>query len=121
MATILLVTDNDRVIDMVHTALSEPDTTIIDQRDPGEAAAGAYAEGVDAVVVDMRVGSMGAIAVTHSIRDAAKGETAIPVTLLTDRDVDAFVARRAGATNWIRKSAAAIDLRRAVSPTGSRT
>lgn len=121
MTTILLVCDNNRVADTVHAALSQPDTMIIDERDPSEAANVAYAQEVDAVVVDMQVGSMGAGAVAHSIRDAARDSTPIPVTILMDRDVDAFTARRAGATNWVKKSASAIDLRNAVTPTATNT
>jgi DNA-binding response OmpR family regulator len=119
MSTILLVTDSDRVIDSVHAALTDPDTTIIDERDPSMATQMAYDEDVDVVLVDMRVGSMGAIAVTHAVRDAAIGRDAIPVTILMDRDVDAFMASRSGATRWVKKTAPASELRQAVSTPGS--
>ena len=121
MTTILLVTDSDRVMDTVHAALTDPDTTIIDEPDPARAVEVAYSEGVDAVLVDMRVRSMGAVAVTHSIRDAAVDNEPIPVTILMDRDADAFIAGRSGATNWVKKTAPAGELRQAVSPTGSDT
>jgi len=121
MSTFLLVTDSDRVIDSVHSALTDPDTTIIDERDPSRAADTAYDEEVDAVLVDMRVGSMGAIAVTHAIRDAARGRDSIPVTILMDRDVDSFMASRSGAAHWVKKFASAGELREAVSATGSHT
>lgn len=121
MTTILLVTDNDRVIDSVHSTLTDPDTTIIDERDPAQAVQVAYAEEVDAVLVDMRVGSMGAIAVTHAMRDAAVDVDSIPVTILLDRDVDAFLARRSGAAHWVRKTAPASELRQVVTPAGSHT
>ncbi len=116
MSTILLVTDSDRVIDSVHAALSNPGTTVIDERDPEVAAAVAYAEGVDAVVVDMQVGSMGAVAVAHAVRNSAADGSPIPVTILLDRDADAFLAGRSGATNWLLKPASAADLRNAVTP-----
>ena len=121
MSTILLVTDNDRVIDSIHSALTDPDTTIIDERDPAQASHVAYAEEVDAVLVDMRVGSMGAIAVTHAMRYAAIDVDPIPVTILLDRDVDEFLARRAGAAHWVMKSAPASELRQSVYPAGSDT
>ncbi len=121
MTTILLVTDSNRVIDSVHSTLTGPDITIIDERDPSLASQVAYDQEVDAVLVDMRVGSMGAIAVTHSIRDAAVGREPIPVTILMDRDVDGFLASRAGAAHWVKKFAPAGELRRAVSATGSST
>ena len=121
MPTILLVTDNDRVIDSVHSALTDPDTTLIDERDPSQASEVAYAEDVDGVLVDMRVGSMGAIAVTHAIRNAAGDTDPIPVTILLDRKVDAFQASRAGAAHWVQKFAPAADLRQIVSQMGSDT
>jgi DNA-binding response OmpR family regulator len=120
MSTILLVTDNDRVIDSVHSALTDSGTTIIDQRDPAQASEVAYAQEVDVVLVDMRVDSMGAIAVTHAIRDAAIDRDPIPVTILLDREVDAFMASRSGA-EWVMKFAPASELRQAVSTTGSPT
>ncbi|MEN8240135.1 MAG: response regulator [Actinomycetota bacterium] len=121
MSTILLVSDSDRVIDSVHSALTDSNTKIIDERDPALAAEVAYADDVDVVLVDMRVGSMGAIAVTHAIRDAAVDVDPIPVTILMDRDVDAFMASRSGAAAWVKKSAPASELRQAVSPAGSHT
>lgn len=121
MSTILLVADNGRVIDSVHSALTDPDTTIIDESDPSQASSVAYSEAVDAVLVDMRVGSMGAIAVTHAMRDAAIDTDAIPVTILMDRDVDAFLASRSGAARWVLKSAPASELRQSVSAVGSDT
>lgn len=121
MTTILLVTDNDRVIDSVHSALTDPDTTIIGERDPSQASRVAYTEDVDTVLVDMRVGSMGAIAVTHAVRDAAVDRDPIPVTILMDREVDAFMASRSGAANWVMKFAPASELKQALSPSGSDT
>jgi DNA-binding response OmpR family regulator len=121
MSTILLVTDNDRVIDSVHSALTDPGTKIIDERDSAQASHVAYTEEVDAVLVDMRVGSMGAIAVTHAIRNAAVDTDPIPVTILMDRDADVFLARRSGAAHWVKKSAPASELRRSVSRAGSHT
>jgi DNA-binding response OmpR family regulator len=121
MSTILLVTDSDRVIDSIHSALTDPDTTIIDERDSAQAAHVAYTEDVDAVLVDMRVGSMGAIAVTHAIRNAAIDTDPIPVTILMDRDVDEFLAHRSGAAHWVMKSASATELRQVLTPAGSDT
>ena len=120
MSTILLVSDNDRVIDSVHSALTDSATTIIDQRDPAKATEMAYAQEVDLVLVDMLVESMGAIAVTPAIRHAAIDRDPIRVTILLDREVDAFMANRSGA-EWVMKFAPASELRQAVSTTGSPT
>ncbi|MCL1593522.1 MAG: response regulator [Actinomycetia bacterium] len=114
MSTILLVADSDRVIDSVHAALSHPDTNVIDERDPEVAAEVAYEEGVDAVVVDIRIGSMGGMALVHAVRNAGTADHRIPVTVLLDREADVFLARRSGAANWVVKTAASSDLRRTV-------
>lgn len=114
MPTILLVADRERVIDRVHTALVGSGISIIDHADPGTAAAVAYEEGVDAVLVDMRVGAMGSLAVTRSVRHSAGSAEVIPVTILLDRDADAFIAKRSGARNWIGRDDVPTGLRAAL-------
>ena len=114
MSKILLVADSASVRDRVHAALSGADVTIIDHTDPKTAAATAYLERVDSVLVDMQVGSMGAMAVSRAVRSAAGNDPAIPVTVLLDRKADAFLAKRAGALNWVSKDQSPTELRRAV-------
>ena len=114
MSKILLVADSASVRNRVHAALTGADVTIIDHADPKSAAATAYAEGVDAVIVDMQVGSMGAMAVSRSVRAAAGEHEPIPVTILLDRLADSFLAKRAGAKNWVSKDQSPVELRRAV-------
>jgi len=113
MTTILFVADRQSVIDRVHASLSTPDIHLIDHADPNTAAAEAVAQGADRVLVDMQVGAMGSMAITRAVR-AASVDAPIPVTILLDRDADAFLARRSGAQNWLTKDAAAVDLREAV-------
>lgn len=115
MTKILLVADQDRVIDQVRAALSTPDMSVVLERDPAVAAQVAYDEDVDAVLVSMRVDAMGAVAVTRAINDAAREREPIPVTILLDREADAFLAKRSGARNWLIKTASARELRDAVS------
>ncbi len=114
MSKILLVTDVASARNRVHAALAGADVTIIDHTDPKTAAATAYGEQVDAVVVDMQVGSMGAMAVSRAVRSEARDGTPIPVTILLDRKADAFLAKRAGARNWVSKDQSPTDLRKAV-------
>jgi DNA-binding response OmpR family regulator len=121
MHTILLVADRKSVIDRVHAALVMPDTAVIDHTDSDTAADAAYRENVNAVLVDMQVGSMGAMAVTRDVRAKADDGIGIPVTILLDRDADAFLARRSGARNWLTKDAPASDLRAALAPTAATT
>ncbi len=117
MSIILLVADNDRTIDSVTASLSEPGTSVIVERDPEAAVSVVKEERIDAVIVDMRVASMGAIAVTHSVRDATSGD--VPITILLDRADDTFLARRSGADNWVVKPVKTSELRAAVSLDGS--
>jgi DNA-binding response OmpR family regulator len=121
MTTVLLVADHRSTIDRVHASLSEPGIELIDHPDPGTAADTAYALGVDAVVVDMQVGSMGAMAVARAVRSRAGDGDAIPVTILLDREADGFLAGRSGARHWLLKSAPATDLRAAVAGTQAAT
>ncbi|MGI9584334.1 MAG: response regulator [Acidimicrobiia bacterium] len=114
MTTVLLVSDRSSVIDRVHARLSSPEISVIDHHDPETAADVAYSRQVDSVLVDMQVGSMGAMAVTRSVRAKAQGDDPVPVTILLDREADAFLAKRSGAENWVAKNASAERLRAAV-------
>jgi len=114
MTTVLLVADHRSTIDRVHASLSEPGVEVVDHENPRTAAETAYALGVDAVLVDMQVGAMGAMAVARDVRAGAGGDEPIPVTILLDRQADGFLAGRSGARNWLLKSAPASQLREAV-------
>jgi DNA-binding response OmpR family regulator len=116
MQKVLLVTDKQSVTDQVHTSLAGADVEVIDHPDSDTAAAAAYAQAVDAVLVDMQVGSMGSMAVTRDVRAKSEGAEAIPVTILLDREADAFLAGRSGAKNWVLKGAPAVELRAALEP-----
>lgn len=112
----LLVCDTEWVRSDVHSALIEPGTTLVDEDDPAAAAGRATAEGVDVVVADLQVGSMGGMAITRSMKEASSvsGDPNVPVVILLDRNADAFLAKRAGAAAWVRKPFTAFELRAAV-------
>ena len=111
---VLLVADRQSVIDRVHTALAGSGISLIDHDDSNTAAATAYESGVEAVLVDMQVGSMGAMAVTRDVRAKARHEAAIPVTILLDREADEFLAGRSGADSWVLKTAPPAELHAAL-------
>lgn len=113
MRTILFVADRTSVINRVVAALSEPDTNLIVHSDPNTAAAAAYEHDADRVLVDMTVGSMGAMAVARSVRSMGKDHP-IPVTILLDRAADAFLAGRSGADSWLSKDVPDSELRAVV-------
>ena len=105
MAKILVVTDEPWVRNDVHSALTSPEHVLIDHDDPTSAADAATSEEVDAVVVDLQVAAMGGMAVTRAVRDATSSDAdrGVPVVVLLDRRVDAFLAKRAGAAGWVTK------------------
>ena len=116
MPTVLLVADRQSVIDRVHASLAATDIVVMDHPDSDTAATAAYVTSVDAVLVDMQVGSMGAMAVARDVRAKAENGHEIPVTILLDRPVDAFLAGRSGARNWLLKDAPASELAAALTP-----
>ncbi len=111
MSRVLIVTDDPRERDRVHAVLSIHGNELIDHDDPGSAADRAAEEEADVAVVDLRVGSMGGMAITRDFRARAEH---IPVVLLLDRQVDTFLAGRAGAAAWVTKPFTASALRAAI-------
>lgn len=69
---------------------------------------------VDAVIVDMQVGSKGGMAVIRAIRQATDANTRPRTILLLDRSADRFLARRAGADAAVLKPFDAPELRDAL-------
>jgi CheY-like chemotaxis protein len=119
MSHILLVADEPWVLDEISAALPDSEVTVV--TDPREAADTWEETRPDAVLVDLQVASMGGMAVTRSLRDRAGtlGADVPPIVLLLDRDADAFLAGRAGATAWIRKPFGSFELRELVDRLGA--
>ncbi|GMQ85527.1 MAG: hypothetical protein BMS9Abin07_1094 [Acidimicrobiia bacterium] len=111
MSRVLIVIDDTRDRDRVHAALSIEGNELIDHQDSGSAAERAATELVDVAVVDLRVGSMGGMAVAREFR---AHDERIPVVLLLDRQADTFLAGRSGASAWVTKPFTAAALRAAV-------
>ncbi|MEA2011078.1 MAG: response regulator [Actinomycetota bacterium] len=111
MSRFLVVADEPWVRNEVHAALSIGANELIDHGDPATAATTAGEESVDAAIVDLQVASMGGMAVTRDIRD---GANPVPVIILLDREADAFLAGRSGASAWITKPFTASALRATV-------
>jgi len=111
MSRVLIVADDPWVVNEVHAALSIGKNELVDHSDPATAASAAFDGDFDVAVVDLQIASMGGVAVTHSIRDT---ESSVPVVLLLDREADAFLAGRAGASTWVTKPFTSSALRAAV-------
>ena len=113
MSDILVVADETWVLNDVRASLPGPRYTLHEVTDPREVVERMSELAPDAVIVDLQIGSMGGMAVTRAIRNGVSG-SAPPVILLLDRDADAFLAGRSGATAWVRKPFGARDLRTAI-------
>jgi DNA-binding response OmpR family regulator len=113
MADILVVSDVSWVVNDVRSALTDARFSVDVASDPRSASAAVTTARPDIVLVDFQIGSMGGMAVTRSIRDAASTghTTRPPIVLLLDRDADGFLAGRSGADAWIRKPFSADALR----------
>ncbi|MDX1690656.1 MAG: response regulator [Acidimicrobiia bacterium] len=105
MPKILVVADAPWVVNDVHASLADTAYDVSVIGDPAIVGDEFTDLAPDAVVIDLQVGSMGGMAITRSIRNAARtaGVAVPPVIVLLDRDVDAFLARRAGADAHLRK------------------
>lgn len=111
----LTATDADAVADEVDAALADADTTVARVRTGAEVAGVVKATSPDLVVLDMQIGSMGAIAVAMHLRaEAAMGRLpSAAILVLLDRDADTFLAARAEVDGWLIKPLDAFRLRRA--------
>jgi DNA-binding response OmpR family regulator len=112
---VLLATDADHIISEVTAALGSSSTSFTICRD-GRAVAGVIeARTPDLVVLDLQVGSMGAMAVTMALRlDETSGRLpSVKVLLLLDRQADVHLAKRCGADGWLIKPLDALSLKRA--------
>jgi DNA-binding response OmpR family regulator len=112
---ILIATDADWIVDEVTAALGDDDVHFTVCRE-GRVVAGQVAQRMpDLAILDLQVGSMGAMAVTMSLRlDESAGVLGhVPVLMLLDRRADLHLARRSGAEGWLVKPLDALRLRRA--------
>lgn len=112
---ILIATDAAWIVDEVIAALGDDDVHFTVCRD-GRAVSGQVAEWMpDLAILDLQVGSMGAMAVTMSLRldESAGVVDHVPVLMLLDRRADLHLARRSGAEGWLIKPLDSLRLRRA--------
>ncbi len=121
MTSIFLVAEAPWVRNDVLSATDDTRHEIAVIDDPHEAIQriGAVETG-SIVVVDMQVGNMGGMALCRAIREAraTRSVSPLPVILLLDRSADAFLARRAGAADWVLKPFTAHQLRSALDGVG---
>jgi DNA-binding response OmpR family regulator len=114
MPTAVVVSDGSWVTNEVRSALSIGSWQIEEIDDPRAVTQRLEESRVDAVIVDMQVGSKGGMAVIRSIRQETDSETRPRLVLLLDRTADEFLARRAGADAFVLKPFDAPELRAAL-------
>lgn len=100
----------------VRSALSVGSWQIEEMKDPRAVTDRLEESRVDAVIIDMQVGSKGGMAVIRSIRQATNPTDRPRMVLLLDRSADEFLARRAGADASVLKPFEAPELRKALRP-----
>jgi DNA-binding response OmpR family regulator len=114
MPAALVVADGSWVSNEVRSALSIDSWDIEDIDDPRAVTDRLDESRIDAVIIDLQVGSKGGMAVVRSIRQNFESPNRPRMVMLLDRSADVFLARRAGADAWVVKPFDARDLRTAL-------
>jgi DNA-binding response OmpR family regulator len=116
MPTVVVIADASWVTNEVRASLTSGEWVIEELADPRAISDRLAESRVDAVVVDMQVGSKGGMAVIRTIRQDTTSVDRPRTVLLLDRTADRFIARRAGADASVLKPINAAELRAAISP-----
>jgi len=111
----LIATDAKWVLDEVLGALEGPGTTLTYCDSGKQVTPAVKADKPDLAILDLQIGTMGAMAVTMELRLEESGGRAphVPVLMLLDREADVFLARRSGAEGWLIKPLDSLRLARA--------
>ena len=112
----LVAADADYVIADVTAALAGPDVSFTICREGREVSRLVNEREYDAAVLDLQIGSMGAMAVTMALRldESAGNAPHVKVLMLLDRRADVHLAKRSAAEAWLVKPVDALTLKRAV-------
>jgi len=96
--------------------LASPEHTLVEASTGPEVLALTRAGGIDLVICDLQMGSMGAMAITMELRHDESYGFAEPVSvlMLLDRRADVFMARRCGAEGFVLKPLEPLTVRAAV-------
>ncbi|MGH8870360.1 MAG: response regulator [Acidimicrobiia bacterium] len=118
MPLALVIADSPWVVNDVLASLPQGDWEIEVLDDPAQSASKVAEIDPDVVIIDLQVKSMGGMAVVRDIRANLEDETPRLVMLL-DREVDGFLAKRAGADAWVVKPFQAHALRQTFNLAGA--
>lgn len=113
---ILVAADADYVVNDVVSALTGPDTSFTITHEGRDVSPIVADRTPDLVILDLQIGSMGAMAATMALRlDASSGNAPdVKILMLLDRAADIHLAKRSAANAWIVKPFDAITLQVAV-------
>ena len=111
----LLATDADWIHEDIDAALAGDDIEVFRVRQGVEVLPTTRDLAPDLVILDLQIGNMGGMATCMDLRldESVDRLPHVAVLMLLDRDVDAFLAKRAGADGWIVKPLDAFRLRAA--------
>ena len=116
MPDVVVAADAPWVVDEVRSVLSGPADTVRVVTAGELVLPAVAADKPDLVILDLQIGSMGAIAVCMDLRleEGAGRLDHVPVLVLLDRRADVFLARRVEADGWLIKPLDPIRLRKAI-------
>ena len=116
MPDVIVAADAPWVVEDVRSVLSGPTDTVRIVTAGGLVLPAVEADKPDLVILDLQIGSMGAIAVCMDLRleEGAGRLDHVPVLVLLDRRADVFLARRVEADGWLIKPLDPIRLRKAI-------
>jgi DNA-binding response OmpR family regulator len=105
MATVLLASDLSSLRHELRTMLEGPDLFVEEATNGPDVISRVKEGGVDLVIADLQIGSMGAMAICLELRHEESYGAADPVAvlMLLDRRPDVFLARRSGAEGFVVK------------------
>jgi DNA-binding response OmpR family regulator len=111
MPRALVIADAEWVVNDVLASLPWGDWEVEVLDDPVQSAVKVAEVDPDVVVVDLQVRNMGGMAVVREIKASLEGQDLPRLVILLDRDVDGFLAKRAGADAWVVKPFSTHELR----------
>jgi len=116
VATVLVASDLASLRHELRSMLEGPDLEIEEAATGPEVLDRVREGGVDLVVLDLQIGSMGGMAICLELRNEESYGAAEPVgvLMLLDRRPDVFLARRSGAEGFVVKPLDPVRVRTAV-------
>ena len=117
MPLALVIADAEWVVNDILASLPWGDWEVDVLDDPIQSGAKVADTAPDVVIVDLQVRNMGGMAVVRQIKASMEGEDLPRLVILLDREVDGFLAKRAGADAWVVKPFSSHELRVALGAT----